>query len=140
MNKGNRPFVRWSDSYRVHIKQLDTEHQELIRLLDKLHRTVAEGKAPEDILAAFRAFLEHCQSHFASEEKLLEDNSYPGLEKQRAEHQKMLQKAKRVEEQVRHETLRLDQPLLNQMRDVFLSHIVGQDSAYSEFLTFKGVF
>jgi hemerythrin len=78
--------VNWKDSFRIGIKEIDSQHRELFSRLDKLESALREGKGSEIIISTFHFLDNYVQRHFRAEEELQELYKYPHLAMHAAEH------------------------------------------------------
>ncbi len=94
------PRLVWRDEWRLGIAALDADHQELVRLLNRLLESQGQahadaedqsadggqGPAEPDQVAELAALVAHLRAHFGREEALMAAIAYPGLEDHRGEH------------------------------------------------------
>jgi hemerythrin len=80
---------KWNDKLLTGNDTIDFQHQELFRRLTHLFEAARQGKGRES-LQEFMVFLgNHISEHFADEEELQRNSSYPGLD-DHMEHHKVL--------------------------------------------------
>lgn len=81
--------VPWRDSYDLDIPQIDGEHRELLKCINRLLREIHHGDA--DRLEATLGFLgDYTAHHFQHEEKLMRACAYPFLEEHQHEHRRFI--------------------------------------------------
>ncbi len=137
--KEKSQFVTWKEEYSVGIEAIDNDHRKLLNLINQFQTAVNYNTGDEFEKEALDALINYTRTHFAREEKLMEENGYPDLEAHRAEHQKMIQQVNECMAKHRddgHQSMRFGADFL---RDWLVSHINGTDQAYSQFLLDKGV-
>ena len=78
------------------VSSVDTEHQELIRRINELHADCVAGRAREELMEHLSFLGSYAQSHFASEEKIMEEHQCPSRSQNKAAHAKFLQDYERV--------------------------------------------
>lgn len=83
----------WDDTYSVRIAEIDTQHQHLISLMNRLHRAISDGKGHAVIGDVLKELTAYAALHFSTEEGYFERYAYPGA----AEH---IQTHRRFMEQV----------------------------------------
>ena len=95
------PLLVWREEWCLGIEALDTDHQELVRLLNQLlqaqavplaeggpgHARHGDDRPGRDQLAILAALIEHRRAHFRREEDLMAAIDYPDLEAHRGEHE-----------------------------------------------------
>ncbi len=69
----------WKDAYSVGNEELDSQHRQLIELVNRL-----DGKA--DLAEVLDGLSHYAETHFRTEEGLLEIVDYPDLEEHRKYH------------------------------------------------------
>ena len=83
-------LFQWSDSFNVHIQEVDEQHKVLVDLLNQLHRAIVErhGKATsQEILNQLAGYT---RTHFLLEESLMRVLHYPGLEIHKQQHEDLI--------------------------------------------------
>jgi hemerythrin len=79
-------FFQWHEDLQIGVPRLDTQHRELIDLLNRL-RTAVQAKQPLAELQALATELTlHVRLHFSDEEMIMEGAQYPELPQHRACH------------------------------------------------------
>ncbi|NMC61941.1 MAG: hemerythrin family protein [SAR324 cluster bacterium] len=112
--------------------------KKLLLLLNQLADKIYENKSQAELLELFQSFIKFYREHAACEEKLLAGNNYIGLEKQRNDHVKIIKELENCYERSRKGDF-ISIKLITKFRDEVLSHILGPDKAYGEFLPGQGV-
>jgi len=125
----------WIESFSVGVPEMDAEHQRLFSLIDILRESVGSGNEAKTVADALNQLEEYSKTHFASEEKMLEEKGYPGLEKQKKEHQRFIDvmegfKAKRAKGD-EPAAIEIGSFLYNWMK----GHIGDEDKKYGMFLS-----
>lgn len=79
-------FFRWRDEFETGIPRLDTQHRQLVELLNRL-RAAVQAKEPLAELQALATELTlHVRLHFSDEEMIMEGAQYPGTVQHRSRH------------------------------------------------------
>ncbi len=128
----------WNDSYSVNIKKLDEQHKKLFAMIDELHSAMSSGKGKEVIGKVLDEMLEYTQTHFTTEEKLLEKHHYPHLDIQQKEHAAFIQKVSEMQQKMKNGSLTLSIEVSQFLKDWLTKHILGSDKEYAQFLVEKG--
>ena len=68
-------FLIWRDAWSIGIDDIDADHREMVRLINRL----ADPQDQRPILQRFDALTRHMRAHFAREERFLERIGYPDL-------------------------------------------------------------
>jgi len=132
--------VQWSEKFSVGVKELDQQHQQLIKLLNILISTQGTTNThSETVSDTLIAMTRYAQAHFKAEESLMEAYGFPGLEKQKVQHRDFRKKTVAFSTAT---TLGVDQipeALLEYLADWWVHHILEDDMAYRTFFKDKGV-
>lgn len=75
-------LLSWSNQYLIGDARIDSEHEELFRLLNDFHSRWAEAQDRQDIARILNNLVIYAEMHFRHEEKIMADSDYPKL----AEH------------------------------------------------------
>jgi len=87
-------LFRWSDSYAVHLPEIDAEHRSLFLIAGELHKALLTRTTPEKFRAILRNLLAHTEEHFQHEERLMRGVNYPSYEWHRRQHDTVRKRAK----------------------------------------------
>ena len=132
--------VQWSEKFSVGVRELDQQHQQLIKTLNRLIATQGTiSTHSETISDILLAMTRYAQTHFKTEERLMEAYGYPGLEEQKIQHRDFRKKTAGFTTAT---TLGMDQEpedLLKYLSDWLVHHILEDDMAYRAFFKDKGV-
>ena len=82
-------LVPWQDSFSVGNPLIDSEHQEIVRLLNLLYEDWRLGASRFDILSLHDELVANFDLHFANEEEMLVRYRCPRLGEHVAEHLKL---------------------------------------------------
>ena len=91
------------------------------------------------IARTLKSMLEYTQKHFSSEEKLLRQYNFPGLEEHCREHDALKRKVESLVERYRTGKNITVLEIVKQVKTWLHDHILGTDQQYSQFLKDKGL-
>jgi hemerythrin len=132
--------VQWSAKFSVGVSELDQQHQQLIKLLNRListHGTInTHSETVSDTLTAMTSY---AQTHFKAEEGLMAAYGYPGLEKQKIQHREFRKKTVDFCTNTYYGDDQIPEALLVYLSDWLVHHILEDDMAYRSFFKDKGV-
>jgi hemerythrin len=134
-----RERIEWRPEYSVQVESIDSQHQALVSIIGHLQEAMLEGKTRQIIAPLFTAMNRYTKFHFDYEEKLLAENGYEDLNAHRAEHARLIQQLKDLEDKYLQGTLHAGAPLMQFLRSWLLDHICVHDKQYSALLRAKGV-
>lgn len=132
--------MEWKDEYSVGNDHIDAQHRELFRRFNALIEACRESRGREKVGELLSYLDEYVENHFADEEALMIVRGYPGLEKQRREHEEFrgeLKKLKGIlaaEGASVHLTVTTNEAVLQWL----IRHIRKTDAALAAFLRDRG--
>lgn len=85
----------WKDSFAIGVPAIDRQHKELFARADGLLAAMREGRSAPECKRLLAFLREYCETHFGSEESLMQRIKYPGLA---AHFQQHLEFKRRFEE------------------------------------------
>ncbi|MCL2558007.1 MAG: bacteriohemerythrin [Treponema sp.] len=85
-------FMPWDEQYSIGIGLVDRQHKELLRLTNMLHSACREGStaAQGAFQSTVHALVDYVQVHFATEEKLMRQFRFTGMEDHLNEHREFV--------------------------------------------------
>lgn len=132
--------LSWNESSQsVGIALIDSQHRELIELVNKISDEVVEREQSETIQAnLWGGLIQFAHEHFAFEERLMAEYDFPGMENHIMEHRKLLQQLNnliKADLRARHKAALVSAFLT----DWTEQHILYADKELGEFLATKGL-
>jgi len=134
-----RRFVEWRDEYSVGIEAIDKDHKRLLNLINQLQTAVHYQTEDTFVDEAIDALVDYTKSHFAREEKLMQDHEYPGYTEHKKEHEAMIAKVGELLEEIQRDRDTGVEKAVQYLKNWLIKHINGTDQQYSGYLTGKGV-
>ena len=132
--------VQWSEKFSVGVRELDQQHQQLIKLLNRLISTQGTiNTHSETVSDTLMAMPRYAQEHFKTEESLMETYGFPGLERQKIQHRDFRKKTVSLSTATYLGVGQIPEALLVYLADWWVHHILEEDMAYRSFFKGKGV-
>lgn len=127
--------MRWTPELVTGNAVVDSEHQELIALIDKLE-LAGNGPDGSNIEEALDQLTDYVFVHFQMEEKLMAREGYPAdaVEAHLAEHRKLDQRTKELVQRYSDGELRTVEPIVNFLYDWLQNHIQTVDRAMADYI------
>ena len=133
-------FIEWSDKkLSIGIPSIDTQHKQLIAIINKLFDAMTTGKANIVMSEIFDELVKYTQTHFANEEALFKKHGYPQNDAHVKEHVALVTQAADLQAKFKAGSLTVSSATLNFLKDWLNNHIAVSDKAYAPFLIEKGV-
>jgi hemerythrin-like metal-binding protein len=79
-------YINWSDRYSVCNTHLDSQHQELFRIVNTLHEAILERRSRDHLGELFEVLGKYTELHFSAEEAHMRRINHPDLTKHQAHH------------------------------------------------------
>jgi hemerythrin len=126
------PLLVWNDSLDVNVKNMNDEHIELIRLMNRVHEA-SEGKRGNATVAReLDELVNYTVKHFRDEEAYMDSIAFAGAASHKLIHKNLLE---RVGQYVagfkRSGATHLPEDFFKFLRFWLVSHIQGIDTKYS---------
>jgi hemerythrin-like metal-binding protein len=118
---------------------MDDQHGILMDTINELRLALVRGCGREQACALLDQLIEFTRMHFWSEEKLMEEARFPGLQAHRTEHHRMLAEMLQSAHCLQHGEGMQTRAMLCALRDGYIEHIEGLDREYGPWLNERGV-
>jgi hemerythrin-like metal-binding protein len=132
-------LITWDSSLSVGIASIDAQHQNLVKIINKLHDAMRMGKGKAVLSEILNDLELYTREHFASEEHLLRAYGYIELGDQVRKHKAFVERLKAFQKDAQEGRLSTTLDLMNYLKDWLVNHILRSDKKYSEFLISAGV-
>lgn len=132
-------FFEWNDKYSVGVRELDSQHKQLIAILSELYDAMQTGKANDVIGTIINKLVNYTKTHFTTEERYMSQYGYPDLAAQQREHAVFTDKVMKFKEDFDSGRTSMSVSVTSFVKDWLVSHISGSDQKYGPFLNSKGV-
>ncbi|MCQ8180753.1 bacteriohemerythrin [Methylomonas sp. SURF-1] len=122
-------ILTWNDQLLVGIDSVDSQHQTLVELINKLDELVAVGGDGEGLVATVGELADYTAYHFRHEEELMVSAGFnPELfAKHREEHREFVDKIRRVQFEAERDRSAVSRDLLDFLVDWLCHHILKTD-------------
>lgn len=129
-------WVKLDSSYLFGIAEIDRQHHELADMLNRLNAAVQDNQPEAVIAGLFHEFIGQIQTHFESEERLMELHGHDLHGVHRKEHQRLIGEVAYLNENLSRGS---ELAVLQSLKDWLLGHVQGLDRQMSEALLQRGV-
>ena len=131
-------LINWSRSYSVGVTQMDNEHKRLIDIINNLYAAMIAGRSREAVGSILDELIDYTKTHFAHEEKLMQEAGYSGYDEQKRSHVALVSQVVEIQQKYRNGTA-LGQEVMNFLKDWLINHIQGLDKKYGPVMNRKGI-
>ena len=129
----------WNYVCATGVRAMDNHHNILMDTMNELRLATVRGSGREQVNEAMDRLVAFTRMHFRSEELLMEQHNFPGLDEHRAEHQRILVQILQSAHRAQHGQRMQMRPLLSFLREAYAEHIEGMDREYGPWLNERGV-
>jgi len=126
--------LEWQDEYTVGVKELDGQHQVLLRIINTLLMEGHDEYHAAKLSEATSSLIHYAYVHFATEERYLAEARFPYLEQHVLMHVDFIMKTLELSLKVKEGTLESRLELLRYLKGWYSSHVLGIDRLYIPFL------
>ena len=123
----------------VGVKEIDTQHRKLVDLANELADAVRAGKGKETLGKTLAELVRYTQTHFATEEKLMDQHKYPATTEHKQLHKDLVKTVSDFKAKFDKGDAALSEEIMNFLRDWLTKHIMNTDKALARDLKLKGV-
>jgi hemerythrin-like metal-binding protein len=124
-------YIHWDKAYETNQPLIDTEHRLLMLFFRKLDVALKTQESEETIRKIILETSKFVEFHFISEENVMRETDYPGIDRHRKVHRELLSK---LEKKTAKLALHHEYPedLLSFWVDWLIDHIAGEDQRLAE--------
>ncbi|HXK01883.1 MAG TPA: bacteriohemerythrin [Verrucomicrobiae bacterium] len=132
-------MFEWKQEYSVGIGIIDGQHQNLFAMARDLYAAMSTGQGKLAVGRILDRLVHYTGVHFAYEERLMQQHSYPNLAQHKAEHDALTKKVLALQADHAAGKVAMTIQLLQFLKDWLEHHIKESDHAYSPYLKAKAV-
>jgi len=127
-------LIAWDDKYSVGVKEIDDEHKELVALLNHIYDAMLAGQPREALGGLLDELIEHTKSHFANEERLMEERRYHEYRQHKEEHEKLADEAIAIKKNIDKGAGMVTLQIVDYLKKWLVDHILSADHKFGEYL------
>ena len=131
--------IQWSDTLSVKIREIDSQHQRLVKLINDLDDAMRVGKGREVMGKIVSELAAYTRVHFSTEEKYFDKFGYPEAPEHKAEHEKFIAEVAKFKGDFDAGRIGLTIKVMDFLSNWLKKHIMGTDKKYSPFFNQKGL-
>ncbi|NWF37728.1 bacteriohemerythrin [Mariprofundus sp. NF] len=128
--------IEWSDELSMSNSEIDAEHRNFIRLVNELNNEIMSQQRDKAVVVRIlNQILDDAIAHFAHEERLFIEKSYPAREEHAQLHAELISKFKQALKDI-HATEygRIWIATGLEIRSLLVNHVLFEDTQYIEYL------
>lgn len=132
------PTTHWSPNLSVGVTEIDSDHQELIALMNALDGEVEGAGEHGAITRRLDALIARTDSHFRREEEIMRQEHYPDVEHHARVHQALIEEIRELREAHLAGT-DIGPEITDFIKRWLISHIMESDKHLGGYLEGRGV-
>ncbi len=120
-------LIEWKEEYSAGIAEVDSEHRELIELINTLAEKLKGGDTKDVVKAFLGEIHTGISAHFALEERVMRERCYDHYEDHKADHERLLRDLRDMMDELEDERRFDRRALALRLGDWFSIHFRTQD-------------
>lgn len=126
-------MLEWTPDYQTGIDEIDLQHHYFLKLINRIERRIASIALNQGHSPLLRELVLYAAFHFLSEENMMAEAGYPGLDEHRALHQAI---AQRLNSEIQMLEMDMVEPMhiVRWLGDWFREHTLVEDRKYAQFV------
>ncbi|MDH5766203.1 MAG: hemerythrin family protein [Gammaproteobacteria bacterium] len=128
-------LIEWREEYSTGISGVDHEHQELIALINSVYELSGGSTDKNSIINCLGDIYGSISSHFALEERWMEQNNYDDYRAHRDDHERLLDDIGDITDDVEISSELNIEQLRERLGNWFLNHFKTHDARLHKFET-----
>ncbi|MEA2062286.1 MAG: bacteriohemerythrin [Gemmatimonadota bacterium] len=125
-------LINWDDSLSVNVAEIDSQHQQLVKIINELHDAMLEGKDKETLSNVLLELSNYVETHFATEEEYFEKYGYEGTSSHIFEHNNFIDKVLEFKRDFDEGKTTLSDDVMHFLKKWLVNHIEGSDKRYTQ--------
>lgn len=127
--------IVWGDILSVAVDEIDEDHRKLVNIFNILNHSVVEGESPDYLAAVLEELINCTVWHFSHEERLMLKYCYEGIEVHKAEHQELINSAKKLQQEILQADKRVSDEDIEFLEHWLVEHILTTDMRLGSYLS-----
>lgn len=120
----------WKDEYAFGIEIIDSQHKELVQLLDKTYNSFYKFDSQQELARLLNEIKEFALIHFATEEKYFDLFSFEGSQEHKQKHSDLKEKVGSFITRFETEGTKITIELVDFLEDWIVDHMEVMDKKY----------
>ena len=120
-------LLKWDASLAIGVDAIDSQHKQLIDLLNGLHYAVRLGRGNELLGRLINGLGNYILKHFCLEEAIMEQTQYPRMHEHQLEHQRFRKRICEFDRAFKAGNVLLTGEIMAYLRDWVRDHIASCD-------------
>ncbi|MCL6459982.1 MAG: bacteriohemerythrin [Gorillibacterium sp.] len=129
-------MISWREDLNIGVPAVDTQHQELVRILNDFLAACTQQKGKDKIVETLEFLVSYTITHFHDEEQIMIRTKFPDYEAHKLEHERFVQDISTIKRQVEDQgvsvltTIKINRTLV----DWLINHIQKNDQLLGSYI------
>jgi len=125
-------YIKWNESNNLGIPIIDEQHRSIVATINSFHYFIEKGHGMDALKPTLTILDLYTNLHFSTEEEILTDAGYPGLNEHILLHKELLSKT--IEIKAEATSFKEPEIALKFLKKWWLSHINIEDKHYADYI------
>jgi len=126
--------LQWNDSLSIGVDSIDSQHKELIRIVNELITCIDSGNIESNAIKIMHELKEYTVLHFVDEEKYMNSIKYNKINEHRAAHNQLKHSVSFFQSSLYHHECFDKEKSITFIKHWLLDHVLGEDMKIKEFI------
>jgi len=129
-------FIKWEECLSTGITHIDSQHLELIQIINRLKNACMNGTGTVDPVfkEALSRMVEYVRFHFTAELEMLKRINYPNFDEHKKQHDTLVRDILAAANEYKEGKRFIPLRFIRTLKDWVLSHIAVFDRMYSDYI------
>ncbi|WP_432738518.1 bacteriohemerythrin [Maridesulfovibrio sp. FT414] len=132
-------ILKWREELSVGVEVVDDEHRQLIAMINKAYDSVENMEEEKVLIELVGEMRKYALTHFATEERLMDQYGYPGADEHRRKHNEFMITAASSDNMISKGVELEPVKIFKYLADWLRLHILNTDKELGKYLNSKGV-
>ena len=121
------PYIPWSDALKVGVERIDTQHEHLTAIINRLYDAYKQGDDQQILQETIAELDDYVRTHFRDEQEFMREHGYTEIEDHIDQHNDFIIKSVEYLLDYSNGKERLTEDVLDYLTDWWLNHITRTD-------------
>jgi len=124
-------LMTWTNELSVNVPQMDEQHRRLFELTNQLHDAVLKKRGSGMLQALFAQVVQTTATHFAAEERFMQQIRFRGIDKHKAQHDAWTTQMQELKTRIEAGAATVSLDVVQFLKDWMLTHLLESDRLYA---------
>jgi hemerythrin-like metal-binding protein len=121
-------LIEWKDEFATGVPDVDSEHRQLIDLINALHVAVTREDVNYTVMDFLGQIYARISGHFALEEKIMRERRYDQYEDHKTDHERLLDELRDIMDDYEEHAYYSDEEFTRVIESWFTQHFKTRDA------------